>query len=136
LSQYYPVWTSDIKTLADALVMIRAIGKICGKDDVAIDLVRTIEAEFKSFDLGLNKKSAAYFIWKSPWMTVGHDTFIHDMMQHAGYENVFSDMMRYPEVQLAELKNRNPQFVFLSSEPFPFKEKHIELIKDYLPSAA
>jgi len=66
-------------------------------------------------------------------MTVGGDTFIHSMLEAAGFENIFSNQKRYPEIRLEELPVENCQLLFLSSEPFPFKEKHQKEIQDQFP---
>ena len=79
--------------------------------------------------------SALYLIWRDPYMTIGNDTFIHDMLGKAGFINVYADYTRYPEVPVEEMIKINPQYVLLSSEPFPFKQKHIEEIKQFLPDA-
>jgi ABC-type Fe3+-hydroxamate transport system substrate-binding protein len=44
-------------------------------------------------------------------------------------QNVFEDLKRYPEITIEQLVAANPQLILLSSEPYPFKEKHIEELK-------
>ena len=78
---------------------------------------------------------AAYFIWKDPWMVAANSTFINDMLKYVGLHNVFLDLERYPEVTLKDLKERNTDLVLLSSEPFPFKEKHKKEIEKFIPEA-
>jgi ABC-type Fe3+-hydroxamate transport system substrate-binding protein len=85
--------------------------------------------------LQLKPMSAAYLIWKDPWMTIGNDTYIHNMMQRAGLENVFADKTRYPAFDWEELQKKAPELVLLSSEPYPFKEKHINDLKKELPNS-
>jgi hypothetical protein len=48
-------------------------------------------------------------------------------------KNVFSHKFRYPEVTLEEIKAVSPNVVLLSTEPFPFREKHIEILERQLP---
>ena len=57
-------------------------------------------------------------------MTIGGDTFISNMLEAAGMTNVFNDQTRYPEITLSQLKTLNCKLVFLSSEPYPFQQKH------------
>jgi ABC-type Fe3+-hydroxamate transport system substrate-binding protein len=78
---------------------------------------------------------AAYLIWNNPMMSVGSDTFIHQMLGVAGFENVFADKNRYPEITMEDLKEKAPQFVLLSSEPFPFRQKHVDELQEQLSSA-
>jgi len=136
LSDIAPVWVSDIQNLDDAIQMIQDIGQLTRKTNEANDIVSKINSAFaslKQYQTSYHK--ALYFIWYNPWMTVGHDTFIHDMLQKAGLENVSKNLSRYPSLSEDDIRNCGADLVLLSSEPFPFKEKHIDLIKQLLPSA-
>lgn len=78
---------------------------------------------------------AAYLIWREPYMSVGGDTFIHEMMLRGGFGNAFGRAQRYPQISLRDLIDADPDVVFLSSEPFPFREKHRPEIQTMLPAA-
>jgi ABC-type Fe3+-hydroxamate transport system substrate-binding protein len=133
LSKYCPVYTSDVKTLEDALEMIGQVGKLTGTEEKAADLSQRIQAHFFLPDISL--KRAAYLIWRKPYMVAGGDTFIHDMLPYAGFSNVFGDKKRYPECNALELAEANPEYILLSSEPFPFKEKHVAELAEICPNA-
>ena len=77
--------------------------------------------------------NTCYLIWRNPWMTIGGDTFIHDMLSRCGFQNIFGDHNRYPEVTIDTLRNKNCQLLLLSSEPYPFKENHIAELQQELP---
>lgn len=136
LAADYPVWISDVRTVAQGLAMIRAVGAMVNRPDQAGKIVDTIQNGFAALPPSDKPVRTAYFIWRNPWMTVGADTFIHDMMAHAGLHNVYADQHRYPETDLSELQERRPHLVLLSSEPYPFKERHIAEIRSALPEAA
>jgi ABC-type Fe3+-hydroxamate transport system substrate-binding protein len=141
LMKDYNVWMSDIFDLKDAYDMITRLGTIVGKREDAVNLKLGIESRFNQFEAQystseIQHQRAAYFIWKDPYMVAGHDTFINEMLKICGLENVFTDKdSRYPEVSNNELIAAAPGIILLSSEPYPFKEKHIEEIKKILPSA-
>ena len=138
LMKLYPVWMSDIKTLPDAMEMISMVGSLVQKVDEAKQLVQNIENAFLDLkECNSHKKvSVAYFIWKNPYMCAGKDTFIDEMLLHCGMENVFKTSdSRYPIVEIADLKKYNPQLIFLSSEPYPFKESDINELQSVLPNA-
>jgi ABC-type Fe3+-hydroxamate transport system substrate-binding protein len=129
LSQEFPLWTSDISTLSDAREMIIAIGEITTRIQRAKELIRNIDTAFEELKLSPQHKvgvSAAYIIWNKPFMVAGGDTFISSMMNCAGFKNVFEDQKRYPEVTATMINDRMPELIILSSEPYPFKEKHVE----------
>lgn len=136
LEKIAPVWISDVGNTADAFNMMQSIGEITGKKKEAEILIHTIKTNFKELTLltKQNKKNrAAYLIWKDPYMTVGGDTFIHDMLLMCGLENVFQEMNRYPAVTLEILRLKNPELILLSTEPYPFQQKHIDELTIQLP---
>jgi hypothetical protein len=68
-------------------------------------------------------------------MVAANQTFIHEILTAFGLENVFADRIRYPEIAPEELKTRAPAMIFLSSEPYPFTEKHLEEFRVICPDA-
>ena len=135
LALEFPVWVSDVNDLDDALAMIRSVGEITGRIDKAVELEMQISKGFEDLD-GVSGVAVrtGYLIWRSPYMSVGGDTFIHEMMKKAGFENVFGDLTRYPQVDVKMLQDANCEVLLLSSEPYPFKQKHIDELKEQLPN--
>ena len=80
-------------------------------------------------------KTCAYLIWQKPFMTVGGDTYINAVLEKCGFVNLFEDELRYPETCKRELRDLEPEYVLLSSEPFPFKKKHLNDIQLLLPKS-
>ena len=68
-------------------------------------------------------RRVAYFIWNNPLMAAGQGTFINEMLNLNRMVNVF-EADRYPETDLDTLKTMEINEILLSSEPFPFEEKH------------
>jgi len=146
LMTLYPVWMSDINTLKDAYDMITRVGVLVGKQQEATNLKLGIESKFNQFQqlktnnqqLTTNNQQlrVAYFIWNNPYMLAGNNTFINEMLNVCGFENVFADRQsRYPEVSVEEIKKANLDLILLSSEPFPFKESHMSELKSICPNA-
>lgn len=136
LAKMYNVWVTDVNDLSDAINMINDIGKLTGQTESASALALQINEEFerlRKISSSKRRIRTAYFIWKDPYMVAGGDTFINDMMRYCGFENVFSNQNRYPEIILQELKEKNCQLILLSSEPYPFKEKHKKQIEKETP---
>lgn len=133
LAQQFPVWVSDVNTLTDAYAMIQAIGEITGKAEPAKAIVEKIQTQFSQFQIPNPKPQTAYLIWKDPYMTVGSDTFIHHLLEAAGFQNVFVQKKRYPVVTIEELQKSRCPYIFLSSEPYPFQQKHADELAQQLP---
>ena len=139
LAKDFPVWISDVNNLDDALDMIESIGRITGKQSKAKRITDQIKEKFTQLQPVKSKLKACYLIWKDPYMTIGGDTFINDMLKHSGFQNIFFHKTRYPEVSIGELQSRwlsgtDCQLLLLSSEPFPFKQKHIDELQPLLPN--
>lgn len=122
-----PVWVTDIKTIEDNFQMIADFGALFNRRTEAkkwIDKIAFGLDDFRRFVAQKPIKKAAYFIWKDPWMVAGADTFINEMLQLNRFENIYASHARYPEVELSKLRlDGDPDLIFLSSEPYPFKEE-------------
>lgn len=135
LMALYPTYISNPVDLPGALDMINNIGELVGEGKAARGLSASIQREFKRLeDLNPSGLKVAYLIWRKPYMVAGINTFINDMLQRCGFENVFPKN-RYPEITINELVNARPHVVMLSSEPYPFKQKHTDEFKRALPGA-
>lgn len=133
LSIKYPVWLSDIYTIEDACSMINQIGEICNVQVQANQVSEKIQHSFARIT-PQNLGTCLYLIWKDPYMSVGQDTFINHVLETIGFTNVIQKS-RYPELTVEEIVNLNPQTILLSSEPYPFKQKHIDQLQEILPMA-
>ncbi|MDZ4668916.1 MAG: helical backbone metal receptor [bacterium] len=136
LMQEFPVWMSDIKNLEDALEMILSIGNLVGKPERAKEIHQQISAGFEALVQTEKKETCVYLIWRNPWMAAGGYTFIDDMLSRCGYINLAKgELSRYPELQAEWLLAQQPANIFLSSEPYPFKEKHLAELQAICVSA-
>ena len=138
------------KTVADAVALLRELAALL---DVAADhpaLTRLDDAVAAMERLRANTIPCKVFcpIWMDPLMTIHGDTFISDVLDLCGGQNVFLDRprryplaadlgrapawsaarvglrdTRYPRVTLDEVVARQPELVLLPDEPHPFTEE-------------
>ncbi len=140
LMKHYPVWMSDIKNLDDSLDMIERIGDLVGRNSEAMDMSHKIRNGFSELATinhqPTTNNSTLYLIWRKPWMAAGRDTYINDMLERCGLVNGFSSpISRYPEISDDDIKTMKPDFIFLSSEPYPFKDEHLAELQAISPSS-
>jgi len=135
LATEFNVWVTDVNNREDAFVMIKNIGELTHKKSEARNLIRQIKNQFLNIPHVYKPVRSCYMIWRNPYMTIGGNTFINDMMKHCGLTNIFSGKDRYPVVDIEEVKANNCKLVLLSSEPYPFKEDHIKEMQESLPDA-
>jgi ABC-type Fe3+-hydroxamate transport system substrate-binding protein len=142
LAAMFPVWVSDVKNFNDAISLINSIGMLTNTQNNADIIAQQIIGSKDNFHTYYNTvhgmrhpEKAAYLIWKNPYMTVGGDTFINAMLTMAGFANAFEAMCRYPVVTIEELNALHIKYLFLSSEPYPFHQTHVDELKRQVPGA-
>lgn len=67
-------------------------------------------------------------IWKKPWMWCGGDTYVSNLVESAGGDNLLRDVRRYPSLELEEVLGLEPDIVFLPDEPYAFTQADAEAI--------
>lgn len=132
LKKDFKVLVTNISNLEDNYYLLKTLGNLLEKQEIAQKFNLKIYEILAKFS-DLEKKKCAYLIWKNPYMTVGFDTFIHDILDKIGFQNIFKNQKRYPEISVEDL--RNAEYIFLSSEPFPFQQKHTDELQKELPDA-
>jgi iron complex transport system substrate-binding protein len=128
LSLICPVWVTDIVTIQDNLQMISDFGQLFNKRTEAqkwVDKINFAYIDFQHFVKEKPIRKTAYFIWANPYMVAGKETFINEMLLLNHFQNIYQEKGRYPEIELEKMRQEgDPEIVFLSSEPFPFKDSH------------
>jgi iron complex transport system substrate-binding protein len=128
LSEICTVWVTNIITIEDNLQMIHDFGQLFNKRTEAqkwIDKINFAYLDFQNFIKEKPIKKVAYFIWANPYMVAGGDNFINSLLKMNQFENIYEKQGRYPEIIIQKIRIQgDPDLVFLSSEPFPFKEEH------------
>ncbi len=132
LTLLYNVYISDINNVEQACDMILAIGELTNTSDKAISISELIKEDFLNIP-SLNG-TVLYFIWANPYMVAGNNTFIGYLLNKLGLINGVEDVDgRYIEIEEEEIRAIEPKYIFLSSEPYPFKEKHVTELKKIIP---
>ena len=123
-----PVHVSDIYTMDDAIHLIEEYGTIFNRRVESSHIIQKLQFKLKDFTQFIQDKKilkVAYFIWRNPWMVAANQTFINHLLELNKFENIYRDRERYPEVELKKIRlEGDPDLIFLSSEPYPFKDEH------------
>jgi ABC-type Fe3+-hydroxamate transport system substrate-binding protein len=131
-----PVWVTYPRTVAEGLAMIRALGELTGsgaRAEVLLAELEPLHARVRAASAARRPVPVFYPIWREPWMTIGRDTYIHDLLVVCGAANVFADRPeRYPTLTLDEMAARRPEVIILPDEPFRFRRAHLA---DFAPYA-
>jgi len=128
LERLFPVYMSDIFTVDDALKMIADVGYMTNRKTKTDELIFQLTLDFNT--LPKSSGTVLYLIWADPFMAVGNNTFIGDVIHKLGLTNVLNQPeTRYIELTKEEISTLHPDYIFLSSEPFPFQENHAKELR-------
>lgn len=134
LKKYFPVWISDVETVESAIEMVDMLGLVFKRTIESKDLIKKINFNFDKIEPIEKEIHVAYLIWKKPYMSINGKTYIHHMLEKCGFKNVFSSSpSRYPRISNELLQKSKPDIILLSSEPYPFKEKHFAELQEICP---
>lgn len=133
LEKIAPVHVSDVEVLSDVFVLIQQYGSLFQVSEKAAEIINIIKnkaTDLQEFISNKPSKRVAYLIWKKPWMAVGKDTFIDYLLDFNRFTNVFvNEDSRYPNIDLESIPVKETELVLLSTEPFPFQEKHAKKLR-------
>lgn len=135
LQKEFNVWISDIYTFNDVYKMMKNLSVILNKQSETQKLISEIKASLAQVKNSFSNKTVAYFIWNKPYMLAANTTYINFVLNYLGLKNAAENLQRYPLVDNETLKKLNPSICFLSSEPFPFKQKHVLELQKILPTS-
>ena len=141
-----PVWVTYPRTVREGAGALRELARFGASPERVAAVVEPVEraieaaeaARAEARERGVPPTSVFCPIWRDPWMSVGHDTYAHDLLALAGGANVFADRdgRRYPRVSLADVVAAAPQVVLLPDEPYRFGPADVrELGQLDLPAA-
>jgi ABC-type Fe3+-hydroxamate transport system substrate-binding protein len=134
LQNEYKVLLTDIHTLPQSLEAIQDIGLAVNRLNAADELCVRINKAIQTCANQSSYQKVLYIIWNDPIMAAGNDTFIHAMLDAAGWQNIINSS-RYPVLEETHIHELQPDLIFLSSEPFPFAEKHQQAWQEKFPKS-
>ena len=133
LAAHFPVYVAQVESVDDAHRMIRDVGAVVNR----LHEANTLEAQIAQAFRALPKYTGriAYMMWRKPYMVVGAPTYIDSVLTTLGFTNPFTQGEgRYPTVTVDDLQQAQLDYLLLSSEPFPFSDKHVQELAMHLPN--
>jgi ABC-type Fe3+-hydroxamate transport system substrate-binding protein len=102
-------------------------GAIFGREREAHLLYAQLAESLVALDAAatrLPRERVLYLIWRKPWMTVAHDTYIAATLARAGWDTVpMTATRRYPELTEDDAAWTQADRILVSSEPYAFRER-------------
>ncbi len=124
-----PVYITYPRTVREGIALILQLGELTGTREVAEGMTRPIQEIYEeTLKLAGDRDPIKVFcpIWRKPYMSINHDTYVHDVLKICGGANIFADSPdRYPKISLAEVAGLAPDVILLPDEPYPFHPRHM-----------
>lgn len=118
-----PVLVGEPVGVASAISLLRRLAAVVGTPE-AEPVIEEIERVYLHLRLRPPERRRVFVpIWKEPYMTLGGDTYAHDVLAVCGGENAFGDRTRYPQVSVEEIEAASPEVILLPDEPYEFSEE-------------
>ena len=117
LEQIAPVIIIDPQNLEGIYKAIEMLGLAVNREEYAKSVITEMKAKVSyitSLVQDKPKVNVFYIVWNNPLMTAGKGTFINDLIQLAGGENIFSDVQGWATVSIEEVLARNPDVIILT----------------------
>ena len=122
-----PVFVGEPETVSDAVEMLGELAEWVGapKATAVMGPIKRVYARLCGAERVVEPRRVFVPIWKGPYMGVGSDTYVHDVIRICGGENVCGGYTRYPVVDLEEVEEMQPDVVLLPDEPYPFSAEDL-----------
>lgn len=138
LQRHCRVLCTDINNLSEQEQALGDIAAAVGKSERGKMLIQEIKEGIATAKSWAQHHTALYLIWNNPIMIAGKNTFIDAVLSELGIENKASALPepnRYPQLSEEQIQDTNADLLLLSSEPYPFKEKHLLHFQRLVPNS-
>jgi ABC-type Fe3+-hydroxamate transport system substrate-binding protein len=122
----------------DNIALFGLLGDVFGAETRAEQLTVELQRELTACQVAAwNAERVLYLIWQDPWMAVASDTYIARTLACVGWNVTigpggWSGAARYPIIPDIEAASQSVDRVLLSSEPFMFRQRHVDELQDRL----
>ena len=107
----------NVQDTTDAFRVVRVMGTALGRQSTGDSLLTALRASLKetqALAAHRSRRRVFYVVYNDPPMTAGPGTFIDQLLDIAGADNVFHDApSNWPTVSLEEVVKRDPDIVVL-----------------------
>ena len=107
--QFYP------KNADELLLIFEKIGRLIGKEKSASEIIKNFRKELNAIPLPKTKPKVYVEIYNKPLMTASSNSFIGDLIEKSGGENIFTTLPRdYCRVSAESIVKRNPDIIIIT----------------------
>jgi ABC-type Fe3+-hydroxamate transport system substrate-binding protein len=123
-----PVFVGAPESVEGALWLLRELARVveAPRTEAVLNPIERVYGRLREGGGRVHSRRVFVPIWKNPYMSVGSDTYAHDVLETCGGENVCGGSTRYPVFTLEEVEAAQPEIVLLPDEPYPFSAEDLE----------
>ncbi len=123
------VYLSEAQSLEGIYDEIQTIARGMNKEEEGLSLIDSIQKHVEHITnvVQHNQKKSVYWeVWHEPYMSAGSTSYIHDIIEKAGGQNIFGDIAQsYPVVNEESILIRNPDVILFPNDS-SIEKAHIE----------
>lgn len=114
-----PVYRSETKRLRQITEEIKALGILTGTEKKAKELIQLFHSELDHLTESHKEKEKVTFfyqLWSAPIRTISKGSWINEMLEICGGENIINDPnLDYPQISLETVLLSEPQAIIIPS---------------------
>lgn len=116
LEKIAPVLIVEPQSIEEIYTALELLGKVVNKEEQAQNVIAEMQDRIAAIQekvRGEERPKVFYIVWADPLMTAGNGTFIGELIDLAGGENLFADLQGWAQVSVEEVIARNPDVIIL-----------------------
>ena len=121
------VYASCVRSVDDAVAVVGDLAALLDVDPPPVVPPPTVDGTVRV---------AFVPIWRRPWMSINEHTYGASVLERIGVELVTAGSAdAYPTVELSDVAAREPELVLVPSEPYEFRDAHVDELRAAMPTA-
>jgi iron complex transport system substrate-binding protein len=127
-----PIFAIETSRLEDISRMFRDVGRAIGEASAGAAMAAALDqrvARVHNAVTGRAQKRVLMVVWLQPMVTVGHGTFLSDLLDRAGAVSIAeSESQPWPKLSIEEIVRSDPDYIVVTRSP-GFAPTRDELLK-------
>jgi len=116
-----PIFAIETARLEDISRMFRDVGRAIGKAAAGASMAAALDqrvARVHSAVAGQPARRVLMVVWLQPMVTVGHGTFLSDMLDRAGAVSIAdTESQPWPKLSVEEIVRSDPDYIVVTRSP-------------------
>lgn len=137
LKEEFSVWDSSPRTVLEAIVEIKSLGKLMDKEANANWIAGKVETRFAEFQASFEKPvepiNAVLLAGYKPWSAIGGETIATELLSYIGVDNLWGSQKGIFSIEAKKIPGGPSTRLLLAGGPHHFHKRHIPVVMRKYP---